>query len=102
MEEAQYKPDYTIGYLKLGELYTDAGRFEEALKNIDKAEILFQEMEMDYWVGRSQAALAQFHQKQNNLLQAREHLSKAIDIMKEMKAYGWAERYEKELEALTS
>ena len=99
LEECQYKPDYATGYLKLGELYTDGGRFEEALKSITKAKALYQEMEMemDYWIGRTHAVLSQYHQKQNNLPQAREQMTKAIEIMKECGADGWVERYEKEL-----
>ena len=97
LEERQYKPDYAIGYIKLGELYLDAGRYEDSLQNINKAKALFQEMEMDYWIGRTHAALSQYHQQQSDLPQAREQLHNAIDIMKKMQAYGWVETYEKEL-----
>jgi len=100
LEEGQYKTDYAIGYLKLGDLYTDAGQFEKAQQYINKAQALFQEMEMTYWTGRTHALLSRYHQKQNNPPQAREHLQEAIEIMKEMEASGWAERYEKELAEL--
>ncbi len=31
---------------------------EEALQNLQKAETMFQEMGMDYWLGKAQEALA--------------------------------------------
>jgi class 3 adenylate cyclase/tetratricopeptide (TPR) repeat protein len=46
------------GYLFLGEVYADAGRREEAMENLKKAETMFQEMGMDYWLGKAQEALA--------------------------------------------
>jgi class 3 adenylate cyclase/tetratricopeptide (TPR) repeat protein len=47
-----------LGYLWLGEVYAEAGRREEALENLKKAEGMFQEMGMDYWLGKAQEALA--------------------------------------------
>jgi tetratricopeptide (TPR) repeat protein len=46
------------GYLWLGEIYAESGRREEALENLQKAETMFREMGMDYWLGRAQTALA--------------------------------------------
>jgi tetratricopeptide (TPR) repeat protein len=46
------------GYLWLGEVYAEADRREEALQNLKKAEGMFQEMGMDYWLGKAQEALA--------------------------------------------
>ncbi len=46
------------GYLYLGEAYAEAGRREEALHNLKKAEGMFRDMGMDYWLGKAQEALA--------------------------------------------
>jgi class 3 adenylate cyclase/tetratricopeptide (TPR) repeat protein len=45
------------GYLFLGEAYAVSGRKEEALENLKKAESMFQEMGMDYWLGKAQEEL---------------------------------------------
>jgi class 3 adenylate cyclase/tetratricopeptide (TPR) repeat protein len=57
LEELGIKPDLPLGYLYLGELYADAGLKEKSLEHLKKAEGLFQEMGMDYWLGKAQAAL---------------------------------------------
>lgn len=54
----EVRPRYAVGLLWLGELYVDAGQKEEALENLKKAEGLFQDMEMDYWLGKTQEFLA--------------------------------------------
>jgi class 3 adenylate cyclase/tetratricopeptide (TPR) repeat protein len=46
------------GYLWLGEAYAESGRKEEALTNLKKAEAMFQEMGMDYWLERTRTLLA--------------------------------------------
>jgi tetratricopeptide (TPR) repeat protein len=48
--ELQLKPYYFLGHLFLGELYLDAVEKEMAVKNLKKAEEMFQEMGMDYWL----------------------------------------------------
>ena len=53
LEELEIKPYFSQGHLFLGELYADAGLKEKALENLRKAEALFQEMGMDYWLGRT-------------------------------------------------
>jgi class 3 adenylate cyclase/tetratricopeptide (TPR) repeat protein len=57
-EELKYKPFFAQGYFYLGELHTNSGRKEKALENLKKAEGMFQEMEMDYWLARTQKVLA--------------------------------------------
>jgi len=57
LEELELKPSYAQGYLFLGELYADAGQKEKALKNLKKAEAMFQEMGMDYWLARTKKLL---------------------------------------------
>ena len=54
LEEMGIKPWYSEGYLCLGELYADIGKREKALQNLKKAEGMFQEMGMDYWLARTQ------------------------------------------------
>jgi len=53
-----------------------------------------------FHLGLDYATYAQYFKRGNNLPQAREQLTKAIDIMKECGADGWVERYEKELASL--
>jgi tetratricopeptide (TPR) repeat protein len=49
-ETLKLRPVYSIGYLNLGELYTDSGQREKAFENLKRAERLFQEMGMIYWL----------------------------------------------------
>lgn len=46
------------GYLWLGEVYAESGLREEALTNLKKAETMFREMGMNYWLAKAQKALA--------------------------------------------
>jgi tetratricopeptide (TPR) repeat protein len=60
-EELKLKPQATIGYLFLGELFADAGRKKEALENLKKAELMYLELKVtpkSYWLKRMQEALA--------------------------------------------
>jgi tetratricopeptide (TPR) repeat protein len=52
------KPHYSLGHLYLGQLYMDAGEKEKAIDNLKKAEGMFREMGMDYWLGKAQEVLA--------------------------------------------
>jgi class 3 adenylate cyclase/tetratricopeptide (TPR) repeat protein len=54
-DELKFKPN--LGSLFLGELYADTGQREKALETLKKAEGLFQEMGMDYWLRRTQEVL---------------------------------------------
>ncbi len=58
LEELKQKPSYAEGYVYLGELYGDTGHREKALENLKKAEGMFREMGMDYWLGKAQELLA--------------------------------------------
>ncbi|MGA2106921.1 MAG: hypothetical protein ABSH25_04685 [Syntrophorhabdales bacterium] len=49
-DELKAKPTYAKGHLFLGELYDHSGQKEKALENLTKAETMFQEMGMDYWL----------------------------------------------------
>jgi class 3 adenylate cyclase/tetratricopeptide (TPR) repeat protein len=58
LNDLEMKPWYAQGRLYLGEFYLDAGEKEKALNNLKEAEGLFQEMGMDYWLGRTREILA--------------------------------------------
>ena len=58
LEELGVLPMSGWGYLWLGEVYVEAGRKEEALTNLKKAETMFLEMGMDFWLAKAQEALA--------------------------------------------
>jgi class 3 adenylate cyclase/tetratricopeptide (TPR) repeat protein len=61
LEELKQRPLSAIGYILSGELFADAGRNEEALENLKKAEALYLEMKVtpkSYWLKRTQEALA--------------------------------------------
>jgi tetratricopeptide (TPR) repeat protein len=57
-KELRTKPFCYLGHLYLGELYLNGGKKEKAMDNLKKAEGMFQEMGMDYWLGRAQEVLA--------------------------------------------
>jgi tetratricopeptide (TPR) repeat protein len=56
-EDLKLKPLYSLGYFFLGELYTDTGQREKVLENLKKAEGMFKEMGMDYWLRKTQEVL---------------------------------------------
>jgi class 3 adenylate cyclase/tetratricopeptide (TPR) repeat protein len=58
LQDQGLKPDEAIGYLHLGELYLDVGHKEKAYQPLDKADAMFREMGMHYWLGKVQEALA--------------------------------------------
>jgi class 3 adenylate cyclase/tetratricopeptide (TPR) repeat protein len=53
LEDLMIKPWSTQGYLFLGELYTNTGQRDKAPENLKKAEHLFKEMGMDYWLAKT-------------------------------------------------
>jgi tetratricopeptide (TPR) repeat protein len=57
MDELKLRPNYGLGCLFLGEFYVHVGRKEKAVEDLKKAEAMFQEMGMDYWLGKSQEVL---------------------------------------------
>ena len=60
IEDFKLKPLSSLGYLLLGEIFADSGQKDLALKNLKKAESMFQEMGMDYWLGKTQEVLGRF------------------------------------------
>jgi len=57
LDELRLKPFSAQGYLFLGELYADRGEKTKALENLKKAERMFQEMGMDYWLAKTQEVM---------------------------------------------
>jgi tetratricopeptide (TPR) repeat protein len=57
LEELEIKPCFSVGHLFLGELCANAGQKEKAQENLKKAETMFREMGMDYWLGRTRKLL---------------------------------------------
>ncbi len=53
LEDLMIKPWSTQGYLFLGELYTNTGQRDKAPENLKKAEHLFKEMGMEYWLAKT-------------------------------------------------
>jgi tetratricopeptide (TPR) repeat protein len=57
LDELRIRPYSAQGRLFLGELYADMGQREKALENLKKAEVMMQDMGMDYWLRRTQEVL---------------------------------------------
>ena len=57
-KKLKLKPHISQGHLYLGELYLNAGKKKKAFENLKKSEGMYQEMGMDYWVGKAQEGLA--------------------------------------------
>ncbi len=61
LEDKKLKLWSPVGYLHLGEFLANAGRKEEAMESLKKAESLYQEMEItpeSYWLTRTKDAMA--------------------------------------------
>jgi tetratricopeptide (TPR) repeat protein len=57
LKSPKAKPFYAIGYLALGELYSDSGQTEKAMENLKISESMFKEMGMDYWLARTREVI---------------------------------------------
>jgi len=53
LEELKLKIYYAPGYYYLGELYANTGQKEKAVETLKKAEKLFKQMRMDYWLSKT-------------------------------------------------
>ena len=58
LDDLKIKPWCAEGYLYLGELYASTGNKEVALNNLRKAESIFQEIGMDYFLSKTQEILS--------------------------------------------
>jgi hypothetical protein len=56
-DNQKMKPISAQGYLFLGELYAHTDQREKALENLGKAQGMFQEMGMDYWLAKTKVVL---------------------------------------------
>jgi ATP/maltotriose-dependent transcriptional regulator MalT len=57
-DELKTKPIYAQGHLFLGEIYAHSGQKEKARESLKKAEAMFQEMGMDYWLAETRKVSA--------------------------------------------
>lgn len=57
LEELKLQPYISLGYFFLGELYSNTGRKDEALINLNKALSMCQEMGIEYWPDKIQEVL---------------------------------------------
>jgi tetratricopeptide (TPR) repeat protein len=57
-KELRIRAHYSLGHLYLGELYLNGGKREKGIDNLKKAEGMFREMGMDYWLGKAQEVLS--------------------------------------------
>jgi tetratricopeptide (TPR) repeat protein len=100
LDEYRLRPMFANGTFTLGEIYTHSGHKEKALQNLKKAEAMFKEMGMDYWLARTYVIYTELYKREGDKSKARDNLCKAIDILKECGADGWVEKYERELAIL--
>ena len=57
LEGLKMRPWQAEGHLLAGELYADTGQQQKALTSLNRAQGMFQEMEMTHWLSRTQRAL---------------------------------------------
>jgi len=57
LKELNVRPAMAQGLLNLGELYINSGQRIKAMESLKEASSMFEEMEMDYWLAKSQEAL---------------------------------------------
>jgi len=57
LEEMKIRPWQAEGHLLAGELYTDTGQEQKALASLNRAQGMFQQMDMTHWLFRTQRAL---------------------------------------------
>lgn len=61
LKELGARAFYSLGYLFLGEVYLNAGRSDRARENLMKADGMFQEMGMAYWLTRTRGILSRMN-----------------------------------------
>ena len=57
LEEMKIRPWQAEGHMLAGELYADTGQQQKAVTSLNRAQGMFQEMEMAHWLSRAQRAL---------------------------------------------
>jgi class 3 adenylate cyclase/tetratricopeptide (TPR) repeat protein len=58
LENLNIKAYYAPGYFWLAEFYSDTGQKDRALATLNKAQGLYQDLGMDYWLGKTKKILA--------------------------------------------
>jgi len=58
LENFQKRPFLALGYLYKGDLYQESKEPVKAIENLKIAESMFQEMDMGFWLNRTQNMLA--------------------------------------------
>ena len=58
MQARKIQPEKLPAHFYLGELYVRAGQKEKVLERLTKAEAIFLEMGMEYWLGETRKVLA--------------------------------------------
>jgi len=58
-------------------------------------------MDRDYWAARTFVVYSAIYERAGAQFKARESLTKAIEIFRKCGSDGWAEKYEKEMSALS-
>ena len=61
LDQVKAKPLVAQGQFYLGELYADASQTKKARAKLKKAERMFREMGMDYWLHRTRAVLSKLN-----------------------------------------
>jgi tetratricopeptide (TPR) repeat protein len=90
-------------YVQLGEtyLYLDDLHFSEAEDRFLKAIETSERNGARSTLGQAHRSYAELFRRKGDRVKAREHLDKAIEIMKQCGADGWVAKYEQELAALS-
>ena len=100
-EDANSTKGWKARYMGEILLNIDGQHMSEAESWIKKAISANTEAKMRFMLAQDHALYSDFFKRQDNLPQAREQMNKAVEIMKECKADGWVEKYEKELAVLS-
>ncbi len=69
--ELGMRPTYSEGCLFLGELYIDAGEKPKAWEQLGRAQSMFQNMGMDYWLSKTQTLLKKLDESDSGAATAR-------------------------------
>ena len=97
LEQMKLKPLTARAYAGFGDFYTIARQRDMALDYFKRAGDLLREIGMNFGLGQMHETYHRLYKNEGDIPKAKEHLTRAIDIMKELDAYGWVERYEMKL-----
>lgn len=102
LQEIKVKSVHGWAAQTMGEiyLYMDDKHMDEAETWIRKAIETDEQHKMSWDLARGYALYAKFFKKKNDPAQAKEKMSKAIDLMRNIAADGWVKKYEAELAGL--